>query len=315
MKKIALFLAVISLFWNLSATKYAGEIFQLGAGVRNFALGNCGVSDENSFALAFWNASLLSKINADKFEIMHAEEYSGLLSYDTVSLILGKKSKFSLFVSRIGIDDIPLTKLTNPNAPADSLNRPYEYKSVSDYDFVAYFGFARKIGGFELGFSPKIAYRKLAENSGFGFGADISTHFVISEKLLLAARLRDFFSTQIFWENGTHEIVNPGLDLESNYNFSFPIFKFDSAFLTRLEFFAEHRKTASALSLGIFSFDYHLGLDTKIQRQVHLLFGYDIRNITSGISVGYKKWTLNYSLELDSSELENSHRISVSFKL
>ncbi|RLC52944.1 MAG: hypothetical protein DRZ79_00340 [Candidatus Cloacimonadota bacterium] len=315
MKKIGFIWAIVSMFLNLSATKYAGEIFHFGAGVRNFALGNCGVSDENSFALAYWNASLLSEVQDNKFEIMHSEEYSGLLSYDAVSLIFGNDNKFSLFISRIGIDNIPLTKLTNSSAPPDSMNRPYEYKSISDYDFVAYFGFSRKLKNFHLGLSPKIAFRKLAEKTGFGFGADISSHAKITPKMVLAARLRDFFSTQIFWENGTHEIVNPSLDVEMNYNFLLPIFKFNSIFFGRLEFLAESRKTAAAFNFGIFSLDYHLGLETKIHRQVNLLFGYDIDNLTTGISVGYKNWFLNYSLELDSSELDNSHRISISCKL
>ena len=105
------------------------------------------------------------------------------------------------------------------------------------------------------------------------------------------------------------------MDLEANYNFYLPIFKFNSVFFLGLEFFAEQRKTASTFNLNFLSLDYHLGLETEIRKRVHLLFGYDIDKITSGISIGYKNWSLNYSLELDSSELDNSHRISIGYEI
>ena len=45
--KIVIIIMIIFVAIELSATKYAGEIFQIGAGVSNFALGNCGVTDVN----------------------------------------------------------------------------------------------------------------------------------------------------------------------------------------------------------------------------------------------------------------------------
>ena len=125
MKKYIL-LVIVLLAVNLSATKYAGEIFRMGAGVRNYALGGCGVSDEYSFALAYWNAALLSRIDENKFELMHAEEYSGLLTYDMASAIWGIENKFSVVITRIGIDDIPLTKHEDPKDSLSYANRPYK---------------------------------------------------------------------------------------------------------------------------------------------------------------------------------------------
>ncbi|MDP8203711.1 MAG: hypothetical protein P9L95_04175, partial [Candidatus Tenebribacter mawsonii] len=109
--KIVIIIIILLVALELSATKYAGEIFQIGAGVRNFALGNCGVTDVNSSSLAYWNSALLTLVNDNRFELMHAEEYSGLLSYDTAAAIWGETNKFSVVLTRIGIDDIPLTKV------------------------------------------------------------------------------------------------------------------------------------------------------------------------------------------------------------
>lgn len=313
MKKIII-ITLLLLSLQLSATKYAGEIFRMGAGVRNYAMGGCGVSDENTYAIAYWNAALLTKVSQNKFEIMHAEEYMGLLSYDTISAIWGNDNKFSVVITRIGIDDIPLTKIENPEDSLSYQNRPYKYKSVNNSDFVIYFGLSREIGKYNIGITPKIAYRNLADESGFGFGADISTYFEISRKIMLAASIRDFFSTQILWSNGTHETVNPGFDLEANYQFIFPIIQKNSRFYFGTDIYTEDRDVASKASLGFLSLDYHFGCEINFHKAVNIYFGYDIDNFTTGLSLNINNWKLNYSFE-QNTELDNSHRISIGYSL
>jgi len=312
--KIIIIIIVLFLALELSAVKYAGEIFQIGAGVRNFALGNCGISDVNSTSIAYWNSALLSQVKTNRFELMHAEEYSGLLKYDTASAIWGKTNKFSVVLTRIGVDNIPLTELENPDEPISGTNRPYKYSSVNNSDIVVYFGFSRKFGNYNLGFTPKLAYRNLADENGIGFGADISTFFQLSSKTLIAVKLRDFFSTQILWGNGTHEILNPSLDAEINHKFVLPVFLRNSTVYLRTEIFVEGRDTASSVSLGPTSLDYHLGYEINFHPAVDLYLGYDLTNITSGLKIGIKNWDINYSFEYDN-ELENSHRVSIGLNL
>jgi hypothetical protein len=55
-----LLLLLLGLFSSsLCAEKYAGEIFRMGAGVRNFALGSTGITDTNGYAPAYWNPALM----------------------------------------------------------------------------------------------------------------------------------------------------------------------------------------------------------------------------------------------------------------
>ncbi len=298
---------------NLFATKYACEIFRMGAGVRNFGLGNIGVSDHNTAAIAYWNAALLNEISENRFELMHAEEYAGLLKYDTAAAIWGKQNKISLVITRIGIDDIPLTRLEDPNSGISSSNRPYKYKSVNNSDIVIYAGIARNLGRYIIGLSPKIAYRHLAEENGFGFGADVSTYFRYQNGLI-GIRLRDFFTSQILWANGTHEIVNPGLDVEANYRLELPLIKRNSTFYAATEFYTESRDTAATVALGPLSLDFHLGWEITLHPAVDLLLGYDVNNITTGISIRINSWQINYAFENDP-ELENSHRLSLGYRL
>ena len=308
-KKIVLLLLILTLFsFVLHAEKYAGEIFRMGAGVRNFALGGCGITDTETTALAYWNPSLLANINETKFELMHAEEYSGLLTYDTFSAIVGKNTKFSFVLTRIGIDDIPLTKLD------EETNRPYAYKSVNNSDLIAYFGFSREVLGLHFGFTPKVAYRSLAEHSGYGFGADVAATFRISEKLISAVNIRDFFSTQILWENGSHEIVNPSVDMELRYSFLLPLFRRNTMLFVGSNYYTENRDYASTVSMGMLSMDFHTGMDVTAHPNFHLLMGYDVSDLTSGVSLSIRNWQLHYGFKYNT-ELDNSHRLSVSYIL
>lgn len=310
-KRILTAVLMLLLCVNLFATKYAGEIFRMGAGVRNFALGNIGVSDLNGAGVAYWNAALLTEIDENRFELMHAEEYAGLLNYDTAATVWGKENKISVVFTRIGIDNIPLTQLEDPNNVISSSNRPYQYKSVNNADFVIYAGIARKIGKYNIGITPKLAYRNLAEESAFGFGADLSTYFKYTNGLL-GFRLHDFFTTQILWENETHEIVNPGLDVEANYNFMFPVIQRKSTIYTGADLYTEGRETAATFAVDPVSIDFHLGCEIAVHNAVDLLLGYDVDNLTSGLVINIRSWQLNYAFEYDT-ELENSHRISIGY--
>jgi hypothetical protein len=305
------FLLILLTVINLFATKYAGEIFRMGAGVRNFALGNIGVSDTRMAGAAYWNASLLNEISENRIELMHAEEYAGLLNYDTAAAVWGKENKISLVITRIGIDNIPITKLEDPNGSLSSSNRPYKYKSVNNSDLVIYAGIFRQLGSFVLGIAPKFAYRNLAEETGFGFGADISTYFKYHNGII-GLKLHDFFTSQILWSNGTHEIIVPGLDAEANYNFLIPVLKRYGTFYWGTDIYAESRDTAATLTLGALSMDFHLGFDLEVSKAVNLLFGYDVNNITTGLGIHFSNWQINYAFENDT-ELENSHRVSLGY--
>ncbi len=297
---------------NLMAVKYAGEIFNMNISVRNTALGGCGLTDSETFAPAYWNSSLLTQISTNKFELMHAEEYSGLLNFDTFSAVLGKNEKFSICITRIGIDNIPLTKIPEDTIEVSYENRPYKYKSINNSDIVAYFGFSRKLSNYIIGFTSKFVYKNLAEESGYGFGADISTIFNWNEKIFLALKLRDFFTTQIFWSTGTHEFVNPSFDAEIRRDFSFPIIKKNTKLFLRTEFYGENRD--SKLSLNIFNVDFHLGTALQIYPNLEIFAGYNINNFTTGLSFDWNNWKINYSFE-HNPELENSQRISIGYSL
>jgi len=302
MKKI-MTLLLIMVVANLFATKYAGEIFSIGAGVRNYALGGIGLSDAQSPAIAYWNPALLT--NAEKqIELLHAEEFSGLLKFDTFSAVFGKRNAYSVVLTRIGIDNIPLTKWD------DEYNRPYKYKSVNNSDMVCYFGFNTQIKGFSVGFSPKFAYRTLSDESGFGFGADISSYINIKDNWIFFFFLKDLFSSQILWSTDTHEVVYPSLSMESNYKFNIPMAKKEAHLFLGTDIYAEGREMASTIHAGALSADFHAGLETIISEKLSIYLGYDVSYLTGGLTAKFNRFKIDYAFE-QNSDLNNSHRLSI----
>jgi hypothetical protein len=307
---------LLILSFSLYADKYAGEIFKMGAGVNNFALGSTGVTDTNGSSAAYWNPALLTYHHDNTFEVMHAEEFAGLVKYDTFSGILGKTNRIAFVITRIGNNNIPLTHLENDSLPPSVDNQPITYKTVNNSDYIAYIGFGRTINDkLSIGMTPKIAYRSLAEHSGYGFGADLGGYYQIQDNWSVGARLADFFTTQLFWQNGTHEIVNPSLDLETQYGIKVTKAKIPVIAYLRTEIMSEGRKEMATTSMGPISMDYHAGLEVKPISNITLMAGYDVQNITAGMSITYRIISLQYAYKQEpKADLESCQRISIGIK-
>ncbi len=307
-----IFLALASL---LSATKYAGEIFQLSSGVQNQAMGNTGLTFGNSLAAGWWNPALLAEPGASGVELMRVEHFEGLMQQNQVSAVFGRKTRTSIQVYHLGINEIKLTQLEDPADTLSNSNRPEVWKTVGNHDVIMYASLARSLReGFHLGITPKLAYRSLAENSGFGFGADIGLLWDAGKGFRAAANLRDFFSTQIIWANGSHEIAIPNLDMELGYGFE-PFHKEIPVHLAlRTQIYAEDRGEASNLAVGPLSADFHAGILVAPIPALNVMAGWDADCFTAGLGVRYKALGIDFAWRNGSADaLGASQRLSLSY--
>ncbi|HOE90573.1 MAG TPA: hypothetical protein PKZ69_07335 [Candidatus Cloacimonadota bacterium] len=315
LNKIIMICVICLSITALNAEKYAGEIFKMGAGIRNIALGRTGLADKQSSAKAYWNASLLAQQQSTDFELMHAEDFGGNLQYDILSANIGNQTNIGFVISRIAIDNISLTAIPNPDSLPSNDNRPFAYKKIANADYIINFGIGRQLNErLLIGFSPKFVYRNIAEENAFGFGADLSATYLMRDNIVFAGRLRDFFSTQLFYKNGSHEIVNPGVDLESAFGCIVPKLDKKATVYLNSEINFEQMTDAATISASAMSIDWHAGLELAVSQSISLYTGYDLDNITAGLTVNYQRFSINYSFEQDT-ELDNSHRISLGFKL
>jgi hypothetical protein len=313
MKNFSIIVVLLLLLMPLSATKYAGEIFAISPGVISTAMGGTGLTYTNSFAAGWWNPALLGIAPSQGVELMRSEHFEGLLNQNQLSLILGNNSRSSIIINHLDIDEVKLTQLENPLDSLSNENRPAVWKTVSNQDFILYGGLARQLkDNMYLGLSPKLAYRSLATNSGYAFGADLGLLWQLNDKAMLGANLRDFFSTQVLWESGEYELVSPNLDLELGYDFS-PIGKIPVHVALRSEILAEDRD--ATVEAGIISADFHAGLAIQPLPSLRILGGYDVDTFTAGIAVMHKSFGLNYAFRNNSPDgLGYSQRISASYQ-
>lgn len=309
-------LAALCLPGVLGATKYAGEIFQMSPGVANQAMGNTGITNAEAISAAWWNPALLSLQGDRGLELMHAEQFEGLMQFNHISAVLGTQNRLGLVVTHIGIDNIAITGLENDSLPPSASNPPVVLKRVNNNDLMAFFGISSSTrDNFHIGVTPKLAYRSLAQKTGFGFGADLGVLWEIGTKLKLGGVAKDFFITQMFWENGTHESVYPSAHVELGYETRITSKEIPLQIRLGAETLVEGRKSAATLDAGIFSADFHAGIAVAPIPQVKLMAGYDIDSVTAGLGIYISKLAVEYAIKPGSQDdLGYSQRISAGWR-
>lgn len=301
---------------GLRADKYAGEIFYLSPGVANQAMGNTGITNPDAVSAAWWNPALLALPGSKGLELMHAEQFEGLMQFNHMSAILGSQNRIGLTITHIGIDNIALTRLVIDSLPPSAENRPFVYKRVNNNDLMAYLGISRSVKeNLHLGITPKLAYRNLAEKTGFGFGADLGMLWQISDKFTLGAVARDFFSTQVVWENGTWENIPPSLTPELAYHRTATTREMPLRIVISAETMFEGRKEAATINLGDMSADFHAGISLMPIPQLKVITGYDVDAFTTGLGIYIKQLYLEYAFKTGSDDdLGYSQRISAGWR-
>jgi hypothetical protein len=300
----------------LNAEKYAGEIFYMSPGVSNQAMGNTGLTNDEAVSAAWWNPALLALTGSRGVELMHAEQFDGLMQFNHFSAILGSQNRFGFVISHIGIDDIALTKLENDSLPPSANNRPFAWKRVNNNDLTAYFGISRSVKEhLHLGITPKLAYRSMAEKTGYGFGADLGMLWDINEAFRLGLVARDFFSTQVIWENGTQENVLPSANMEVGLRTSVTKREIPLHLALGIETMMEGREEASTISAGEFSADIHAGMAISPIPQLKVMAGYDVDAVTTGLAIQIKNLFIDYAIKLGSQDdLGYSQRVSAGWR-
>jgi len=301
---------------TLFADKYAGEIFYMTPGVANQAMGNTGITNGDALSAAWWNPALLALPGSKGVELMHAEQFEGLLQFNHISAILGNQNRMGLVITHIGIDDIGLTRLENDSLPPSATNQPYVYKKVNNNDLVAYFGISRSLkDNLHMGVTPKLAYRSLAEKTGFGFGADLGLLWDINPVWRFGLVAKDFFTTQIIWENGTQENVLPSANTEIGLHTTILRSKVPFILNAGLETLFEGRDEAATINAGAISADLHAGMSVQPIPQLKVMAGYDIDSITAGLGIYINKLNIEYAIKQGSQDdLGYSQRISAGWR-
>lgn len=213
--------AILLLFRPLEgASRYAGDFLALGAGARALGLGSAYVAVADDATAGYWNPAGLSTLESRQAHLMHAERFAGLVNHDYLALAwpgrLFRGTALSLM--RIGVDDIPFTRLQDPGRPLGPDNRPVVVSLATSADYVLYLSAGHCLGQqFAAGASLKAIYRTVGSFRAYGFGLDLGLRYYPIPGFCLAAVLRDAVTTPIRWDTQTTDQIYPSLLLGLAY--------------------------------------------------------------------------------------------------
>lgn len=300
--------------WDVGA-KYAGEFLTLGADARASAMGESGAAFNGSPAAAYWNPASLADIEGGAALLMHANRFGGVVKYDFLSAAqrFSEREVFGITVLRLGVDDIPITSLENPNSPISPENIVRVDKWVNDSEMAIIGGYAVEFReNLSLGLNGKIISKKVGDNYALGLGFDIGGRYRYSRNLYLGARISDATTTFLGWDTGHKELILPSLAIGAAVPLRLDRLDADLNLALDLVFRGENRGEADQFDYGRFSGEAHLGLEYVIMRTVSLRAGMDRDYFTAGAGVRIGPVTADYAYQSHEG-LGESHRVSAGF--
>lgn len=114
-----------------------------------------------------------------------------------------------LTVGRNGAGDIYFTSLPDTTRPPGSDNRPVVDSTVTASDWIGQASVAAKIKNLSLGTNVKIFYRDLVAAQAFGVGADLGVRYSFNWGLALGARIKNAFTSPLFWSTDSVDLLAP----------------------------------------------------------------------------------------------------------
>ncbi|MGH7599569.1 MAG: PorV/PorQ family protein [bacterium] len=314
---LALFIAITLISSTVLAgvgfkpAKYAGEFLNLGAGGRALGMGGAYIALARDVSATYWNPAGLVNIDYPQIMLMHSQQFAGAVKYDFGSFAVpfGAHRSLGLSLIRLGVDDIPETRLKNPNERLSETNQPYVLRTFSDAEYALFLTYAvRRSQNFSFGGNVKIIYKGLGNHSAWGLGFDIAALYNPFGNLNIGLNLQDVTSTVLAWDTGRRELIVPALKAGLAYPLALPgLGGFMSPALD-LEMRFEGRDYAAQFGAGPMSFDTHFGWEYQ-RELLALRFGSDVGQFTVGAGIGLPKLQIDYAF-LSHGDLGDTHRIS-----
>ncbi len=296
---------------GFKTAKYAGEFLNLGAGGRGLGMGGAYASLARDVSATYWNPAGLVNIEYPQVMLMHAQQFAGVVKYDFGSFAVpfGPHRSLGISLIRLGVDDIPETKLENPNAKLSPTNRAYIARYFSDAEYALFLTYAvKRSSKLSFGGNIKILHKGVGDHSAWGLGFDLAALYNPFGNLNVGVNLQDVTSTILAWDTGRRELIVPGMRAGISYPLAIPVVGGFMSPALDFEVRFEGRDYAAQLAAGPASFDTHLGWE--YQHDVFALrFGSDVGRFAAGAGISLPKLQIDYAF-LSHSDLGDTHRIS-----
>jgi hypothetical protein len=315
----------------LSNGKYAGEFLSLGVDARALGMGGAYVAQATGASAAYWNPAGLAYISRNELNLMHAEQFDGIVGYDFGSYAQPSKGEtggWGFGAIHLGVGDIPVTVLEDPNSPIGPNNRVNIAHQTSDTELALFAGFGRVLtrwggGKIAYGASAKIVGKWLYNESAYGLGFDLGIRYTPRTNVAIGVLLQDATTTAVIWSTGQKELIAPTLKLGGAWQVDIPKLIARITVAADMDLRFTDRGKADQFQMGAITGDSHLGLEyfinvsgtgialrggTEPSRDADKGF---FANYTFGAGLLFRSFHVDYAF-LAHPELGDTHRIALS---
>ena len=345
---ITFFVSVCTFPTNVSAqkvAKYGADFLAGGVGARALGMGGAFIASADDVYAGYWNPAGLSSARRMEASYMHAERFSGIVSFDYAgfSIPFSERSVLGITLIRSGVNDIKNTLDAwdaERNQPKPDPGSHITSFSASDYAFFVSYG--KMINEtWSIGASSKIIRRSIGDfASAWGYSMDFGVRYT-SPTWTAGAVLQDATSMLQSWsvnkdklsnietvfgdelpEGGT-ELVLPVLRLgvlrSMETNFGGVVFEVDTDI-------AFDNYVSNAISVGSTSIHPRIGAEVHYRNMLFLRGGFNRiqhvkgegLDITPSVGAGFLLGSAAVDYGFGDfaglvSELGYSHRVSVKY--
>lgn len=327
MKKLSICFILIFLIFAMPSfaaiqfSKYASDFLSIGVGARGLAMGGAYSAVADDITALYWNPAGLHRVKSPQIHFMHSERFAGIVNWDCLMYGMPVRSDYVIGVGfyRLGVDNIPLTRLMNPDQGLGSIyvddsgtqrvNTPYAYDSVNDTEIALVIGFGkRRTKRMAFGGNVKILRKDIGVADAWGIGFDAGVFLYPYKNLQVSTVLTDGTTTLIAWSTGRQELVYPKVRVGAAYPLQVKKF----GFLPVLDLLIHNESSGldSQFNVNQAGLNVQCGLEINYLSRLAFRFGSDSGQLVAGLGVGLSAFRLDYGFA-SHADLGDSHRISL----
>jgi len=272
------------------------SFLKLGIGARPTGMGEAFTSISGDIFSLYWNPAGVARHTGTEFAFMHNQWFQDV-SLEYAAFCFGyKKNVFGL--------SLTLSQVANLERREGPTENPISY--FDEHDLSLVFSWSRKINDkLDLGVSTKFLYEKIDFSSATGLGFDLGGIYRIRSNIQFGGAILNLGSKMKFEQESfnlptSYKIGAAYLGHEKHFN---------GDFILSMDLVKPNDNDLRVNLGGEYTYKEKFTLRSGYQ------IGYDDKNISLGLGLKIRKYAIDYAFVPFSSDLGNSHRISVNLKL
>jgi hypothetical protein len=220
MRFFRLFVFFILSYWAIHATdaaaqrvaKYGADFLAGGVGARALAMGGAYISVAEDVYAGYWNPAGLSSVSQMEASYMHAERFSGVVSFDYAGFAMpfSERSVFGISLIRSGVNDIKNTLDAWDSERNQPKSNPEDFiTTFSAADYAIMFSYGKQLNErWSVGATSKIIHRSIGDfATAWGYSMDFGVQLE-AETWRAGATLQDATTMLQSWSVNAGSLSN-----------------------------------------------------------------------------------------------------------